>query len=46
MDQVPKSAGTSNPPPDPAAEMALAMLRARILDAKTDELSVPREDLP
>jgi C-terminal peptidase prc len=46
MDQMPKSAGTYNPPPDPAAEMALAMLRARILDAKTDELSVPREDLP
>ena len=33
-------------PADPAAEMALAMLRARILERTIDEVSAPRGQLP
>ncbi|MDG2029760.1 MAG: S41 family peptidase [Phycisphaerales bacterium] len=46
LDRMPQGDETPDGPADPATEMALTLLRARILDARTDEISARRELVP
>ncbi len=46
LDLMPQGEQTSVAPADPATDMALTLLRARILDARTDEISARQEQVP